>query len=58
VVPASLPGRCPYPALATAEPIAALGACRQRAGVAALSSFAGTLLRNTDICSRTHKKSR
>lgn len=40
-------GHCPYPALPTAKPIAALGACRQGASIAALSSFAGTLLRNT-----------
>lgn len=58
VVPSSLAGWCPYPALPTAEPIAALGACRQRAGIAALSSFTGTLLRNTDICRRTYKKNR
>lgn len=44
---AAVEGHCPYPALPTAEPVAALGSRGEGAGIAALSSFAGTLLRNT-----------
>lgn len=50
--PAGCEGHCPYLALPTAEPVAALGAGGQGAGIAALSSFTGTLLSTT----HTHKE--